>query len=392
MTRLTKLAIGAVLTLLLGLVGIHGVLTPYEGLARRAEARLGSAAEAALIRQGYSWARVEMRGQRAIVTGAAPSYFERDDALGLVRRAELEGGALIGGVTRVVDATTLLPVADPYRLTATRSDDGEPVRIAGAVRNDADLERVRDAARRSFAGGFNDEELGFAAGAPEGVDWGEAARLGVEALSRLREGEFVLENGAATVTGVAGSERARAAFEEALAGFPDTVTLHRVITLAEPPAARTPRAPDVAAEPGAAGETGPGPADAAEPREEITRGGVCQERFDLLMLENTINFETDLAEVRPESFGVLDLLADTAQQCARFRIQVDGHTDALGAPEWNEALSLARAEAVAAYLVARGVAPERLDARGLGATRPVATNDTSQGRAANRRIEFSIVE
>ena len=87
------------------------------------------------------------------------------------------------------------------------------------------------------------------------------------------------------------------------------------------------------------------------------------------------------------------LLDEMAQVMVRFkerRFEVIGHTDAQGARAANVALSLARAQAVKNYLVAKGLPADRLNTSGQGPDRPVASNDTEAGRARNRRIEFRV--
>jgi outer membrane protein OmpA-like peptidoglycan-associated protein len=74
------------------------------------------------------------------------------------------------------------------------------------------------------------------------------------------------------------------------------------------------------------------------------------------------------------------------------KVEVRGYTDNQGVAAANKELSLKRAEAVAAAIAAMGIAKERLSARGLGDTAPIASNDTEEGRAKNRRVEFGIVE
>jgi len=74
------------------------------------------------------------------------------------------------------------------------------------------------------------------------------------------------------------------------------------------------------------------------------------------------------------------------------RVQITGHTDAIGSDESNMALSMRRAEAVKTYLVNRGIAADRLITVGKGEAQPIDTNDTDIGRARNRRIEFTILQ
>jgi len=74
------------------------------------------------------------------------------------------------------------------------------------------------------------------------------------------------------------------------------------------------------------------------------------------------------------------------------RIRIEGHTDNVGSPEQNRELSRKRAQAVKDYLVHKGIAPSRLTVEGVGPDKPIAPNTIAEGRAANRRVEFIIVE
>ena len=101
-----------------------------------------------------------------------------------------------------------------------------------------------------------------------------------------------------------------------------------------------------------------------------------------------INFDVDSDKIRGESEPTLDLIVALLTEEADLSLTVEGHTDATGTDEHNMDLSRRRAEAVRSYLVNAGIAGDRLDAVGLGATRPVAPNDTPLGLAQNRRVEL----
>jgi len=87
----------------------------------------------------------------------------------------------------------------------------------------------------------------------------------------------------------------------------------------------------------------------------------------------------------------LDEIVDLMNQNSRIRIKVNGHTDNVGSEQFNMNLSRERAIAVCNYLASKGIAPGRLSYAYYGATRPIATNDTDEGRATNRRVEFEII-
>lgn len=104
-----------------------------------------------------------------------------------------------------------------------------------------------------------------------------------------------------------------------------------------------------------------------------------------------VNFDFNKSDIRPDSRPILDEAAEILRANPNVRISIEGHTDAIGSDAYNEGLSVRRAEAVFRYLVNRGVAPERMEVVGYGEGRPVADNETEEGRAQNRRVELHII-
>ncbi len=105
-----------------------------------------------------------------------------------------------------------------------------------------------------------------------------------------------------------------------------------------------------------------------------------------------IYFDTDKATIKPKSRPKLDQAVEVLKKFPTIRIEISGHTDSTGSREHNMELSKARAEAVKDYLVKKGIDPSRITTRGYGPDKPVASNDTKDGRAKNRRIEFRILQ
>lgn len=104
-------------------------------------------------------------------------------------------------------------------------------------------------------------------------------------------------------------------------------------------------------------------------------------------------FDFNKATIRPESFNLLRQVGATLRANANItKIQIEGHTDAVGKADYNLNLSQQRADAVRTFLIEYGIAADRMTSVGFGLTRPIASNDTQQGRDQNRRVEFNIIE
>ncbi len=103
-----------------------------------------------------------------------------------------------------------------------------------------------------------------------------------------------------------------------------------------------------------------------------------------------VNFETNKATLTPDSRYILEEAHKALVASPDVQVEISGHTDSVGSDEYNRALSLRRAQAVKDWLVQKGIAGNRLKTVGKGETEPVASNDTAEGRAENRRIEFYV--
>jgi outer membrane protein OmpA-like peptidoglycan-associated protein len=104
------------------------------------------------------------------------------------------------------------------------------------------------------------------------------------------------------------------------------------------------------------------------------------------------NFATGKSVLLPEAYTVLDELVAFLVRKDDERIELGGHTDNVGNAAKNLKLSLDRAKAVVTYLISKGIAQERLTAKGYGMTKPIASNKTAAGKALNRRTEVKILE
>jgi outer membrane protein OmpA-like peptidoglycan-associated protein len=122
------------------------------------------------------------------------------------------------------------------------------------------------------------------------------------------------------------------------------------------------------------------------PGTEVDQRGCAVLRREMVL--DGITFRLNSADILPSSQQTLQRALQTLRDNPRVRVEVAGHTDDLGKPDYNQRLSEARAGAVVSWLISQGIEPARMMARGYGATQPKAANDSEPNRAKNRRIEF----
>lgn len=126
------------------------------------------------------------------------------------------------------------------------------------------------------------------------------------------------------------------------------------------------------------------------PKLEALPEYTCQQEFDTLLGASKINFTTNSADIDNSSTSLLINLVDVANQCPDTNIEISGHTDSRGSDDYNLRLSQSRASSVMNYLINNGIDPNRLRAVGYGETNPIADNNSDEGLAKNRRIEFNV--
>lgn len=112
-----------------------------------------------------------------------------------------------------------------------------------------------------------------------------------------------------------------------------------------------------------------------------------------IIIMQKIHFAFNKWDIRPVSYPILDDIVRVLEQNPQIRrLRIEGHTDWIGSDEYNMRLSQRRAESVRHYLIKKGISPDRLTAVGYGESRPVADNNTDEGRARNRRTEFTVLD
>jgi outer membrane protein OmpA-like peptidoglycan-associated protein len=107
---------------------------------------------------------------------------------------------------------------------------------------------------------------------------------------------------------------------------------------------------------------------------------------------NNVFFDFDKWDLRHESFVELDRVVKLLEENPAIEIEMSAHTDSKGADEYNFTLSDNRAKSVREYILSKGIPESKIISQGYGETKPVATNDTDDGRQLNRRVEFKILK
>jgi len=446
-------------------------------------AQLEQNANSTLAANGYDWAHVRMKGQRAVLTGAAPSDDAAMAAAELVLRSAGPGGVVAGGITVVeVSVEPGIPVS-PFVWRAELTPDGSYI-LSGHVPSRRIAAQIEAEATELAGGRAPESHMEVAAGWPGG-NWQGVARFGLEALSQTESGEVRLADKTLLVSAVETDpdERARLSAQVAnvtapfqgeplirgkalwmaahetdglvLSGTVHSEAEHRellgivqanysgeIVDRMEvapgPPddwldqvraglphfarfssGAFEVHAPSgdvgIIVEGKAPGSTmhylkqdmaapaGPYPVRVlADPVNvdvpEIAGvdfsadpAGACEQAFSAVMAAHSISFDADAATISRASGPTLDKLMTVSRRCAPDLVfELGGHTDSVGDPAANTALSEARATAVMEYMISAGFDPHRLSAVGYGPDQPVQSNDTPEGRAANRRIEFKV--
>ncbi len=312
MAAFGKLAFGLALVFLIGI----GATTQswFPGSTISAQERLQRNAEHALTIAGADWAQIRVDGQKAILSGIAPSTKSQTDTVAAVKGAVWRGGIVMGGITTI----------DAPSATIATSATGTTTAIAVA-----ETETIATVNPSAIAADTQPEEL-------------------------------------------------PAQLTEATDTQTDTIIDSTIDPVTDESSDRT----NIAVVP---------EDDAIAPPPQPTIEEQCQSTLDSAINSHKITFATARSEIDAASRAHLLDIAEALNACPDFSLQISGHTDSSGSSSRNRQLSLFRADAVATYLRSVGVVDTRLQTQGLGSTEPIASNANPDGRAINRRIEFTLI-
>jgi OmpA-OmpF porin, OOP family len=324
---------------------------------------------------------VEIVDQMALARGA-PQRFDATAQLLLDQLARLKDGKVtisdtavslagmareLGGREAIAAALKDLPEgftvaandvkAPPYIFQAYKDPVALTLTLSGYVPSDKVHTAIVQAGERKFVSEKLVDNLKSSLGAPSGFAAAVVPALG--ALARLSTGTLVVSDREVKLSGDALYEGAATEIRAGLGkDFPQSFQFKPEISV-KPPSA---------------------PVDPT----------ICQQLFSDLLTRGKVSFEPARATLDPDSIALLDRLIEIALRCPAANIEVAGHTDGDGEDGFNQTLSEKRAQAVVDYLVRSGLPASRFTAVGYGSSQPVAGNDTDEGKAQNRRIEFLV--
>lgn len=251
--------------------------------------------------------------------------------------------------------------AGPAEFTATLAADGK-VELRGRLTDDMVRAAVDSFAKVEFGAGkvYNatrlDPEL------PDG--WPVRVLAGIEALGELEEGSLLVRQDTVEVSGVTGSQNARGRISQILSGKLGQGQTFKVAVRYD---------------------------EELDPLAALPTPEECIATLDAILAEQKITFPPGSAEIDAPTGQLMTRIADALNECTALPLEIAGHTDAQGSEEGNRALSQARADAILLALQGRRVEVSLMRAVGYGESRPIADNDSEEGREANRRIEFTLI-
>jgi outer membrane protein OmpA-like peptidoglycan-associated protein len=240
-----------------------------------------------------------------------------------------------------------------YSFSAVKDGNSDKLTLSGSLPDQATRQAVLAAAKRMFPTDQIVDNTQVLPGATP--QFGKTVSSLLKELSRLGSGSVKIAGTEAEINGSAFSDHSATAIKTDLASLSNSFHVKTDVGISTAASI-----------------------DAAD----------CQKLFKGLLDKAQIEFETGSATIEPDSTGLLDHLVGVARRCPSASFQVAGYTDSAGNAEFNVALSKRRAETVAKYLTTEGINADRVTAVGYGAADPIASNDTEEGRAKNRRIEI----
>ena len=282
-----------------------------------------------------------------------------DRAIGDLEARLPDAFSLTAVLPELPEAETLAEPDAPEFL-ATRSPEGL-VQLRGRLSDELSRAAIETFARARFAG---DEIYPATLSDPSmPAGWPGRVLSGIEALSLLHNGFALVTEDMVEVTGVSGRKDARSEIARVLsANLPEGADFKIEVTYSEE----------------------------FDPQADLPTPAECIERIGTAAATRKITFAPSSADIEADALPTIDAIAEVLRKCQSVPIEIAGFTDSQGRETMNQALSQARADAVLNAIMSRRVLVSNLTAIGYGEEQPVASNESEEGREANRRIEFRL--
>jgi OOP family OmpA-OmpF porin len=322
-----------------------------------------------------SWAVAAEAGIRAIdALGAGTITFSDADVTLLAAEgvSQADFDRVVGELQTALPAVFSLDASPPKpgsgvaqgpaEFTAVLAPETGKVELRGRLTDEMQRAAVDSFARARFGSSKVYVATRFDPDLPDG--WPVRVLAALESLAQLDNGAILVRADTVEVTGVSGSQGAKARISQILSGKLGKGKTFKVNVRYD---------------------------KALDPIASIPTPEECVQDVDAVLSKQKITFTPGSAELDAATGSVMSALASALKGCAAIRIEIAGHTDSQGSDQGNLSLSQARAEAVLLALQGRQVDVSGMIAKGYGETVPLADNGSEAGREANRRIEFTLM-
>lgn len=261
-------------------------------------------------------------------------------------------------VLAVVDNTN----EGPPEITATLSPEGL-LQLRGRVLDERQRDAVNGFAMARFAGADVEQSLRLDDDLPDG--WAARIFAGIEALSLLKNGALLVQPDLIDIRGTTGNAEANSAISRILSSQLGEAGKYAIAVTYE---------------------------EALDPDAALPTPQECVALINGVLETRKVTFAPGSGEIEADALGTIDKIAEILGDCVDVKMEIAGHTDSQGRETMNQQLSQERASAVLTALQARRVLTANLYAKGYGEAVPIGDNETEEGREANRRIEFTLVQ
>ena len=327
---------------------------------RSVEEDVAANAQQKTINLNAQWAVADTfnRGREVQINGAAPSKQAQEQLKQTVLDAK--------GVNSVVFADGIVatkPLSQPELLVSWQ---GDKVTLQGEINNQATIDKILMQATDAYGSEriINQLTLSDKTANLDPVDGLFGSLIGIE-----NGAEISIKNNEITLTGEVASQAIKASITNNIRQF-FSGNVNNLLSIKSTPIVES--TPQIAA---------PAP---------VIKKDECESQVANLLSTTKIVFASAKADISDESYELLNNIADIVKRCSQAEFEVAGHTDSNGRLQFNMELSRKRAQAVADYLIEQGLLANRFDVVGYGPNKPIASNDTDEGQAQNRRIEFNL--